>query len=256
MQRSILATSARTHRILEAIPLLPLTFVLALVLGVAVTTATPTSASAAIAQRGSAMTATTTTLTLTISKRLDVVSGDVMLAHVFQYGQSTTDPLLTGWNQVSSTAWTGGGNNRRLAVSYRKADGTEGGNLAFGLGTGTSSAIGGIVAFSGVNTSGPLDVIGAYTLSGPAGTVSAPAAVGCPKEAAALQTRSRSTTMMTIGRKITDAFIYDCPPSSCCGHPNIRSSQMPRGECQITQLEMEVEDCFLLILRPLWAVLP
>ena len=59
-----------------------------------------------------------------------------------------------------------GGTLRYGAVLYRVADGTEGTSFIFALGSGTTSAVGGIVAFSGVNTSTPFDATpGAISVS-------------------------------------------------------------------------------------------
>ena len=114
---------------------------------------------AAIAQRGTATTATGTTTSLTISKPTGVVTGDILIVNIAQEGNNTTNPTATGWTLVAG-ADLAGNTLRRGTVLYRVANGTEGASFTFTLGSGATSAVGDIVAFSGVDTSGatPFDV--------------------------------------------------------------------------------------------------
>ena len=106
---------------------------------------------AAITQRGSATTATTTGTSLTINKPTGVVQGDVMFVNIAQTGNNTTDPSLSGWTLIDSTSLAGT-TARYGAVFYKVAGASEGASYTFTLGSGVSSAVGDIVAFSGVNT--------------------------------------------------------------------------------------------------------
>ena len=108
---------------------------------------------AAIAQRGAATTGTTAGTSLTITKPAGVVAGDVMIVNIAQAGNSSTAPSLNGWTLISG-ADLGGSTARYGAVLYRVPDASEGSSYTFKLGVGVSSAVGGMVAFSGVDTSG------------------------------------------------------------------------------------------------------
>ncbi len=119
-----------------------------------------------IAQRGSATTATTTSSSLTINKPTGVVAGDVMIVNIAKVNNDITTPTLTGWTLVDGKSLTGTGSTLRYgAVLYRVADGTEGASFVFALGTSVNSAVGNIVAFSGVDTTGGVKADG--TAGGP-----------------------------------------------------------------------------------------
>ena len=110
-----------------------------------------TSSFASIALRGTATSATTINTILTINKPTGVVSGDVMIANITQTGNTTTNASRTGWTLIAGAQQSTG--PRRSTILYRVADGTDGTSFAFTLGTGTSSAVGSIIAFSGVDGS-------------------------------------------------------------------------------------------------------
>ena len=120
--------------------------------------ASTSQAFAAILQRGTATSGTTTNTSITINKPTGVVSGDVMIVNIAQTGNNTNDPTLSGWTLIDGSSLAGG-TARYGAVLYRKADGTEGTSFTFTLGTGVTSAVGSIVAFSGVDVTTPFDVI-------------------------------------------------------------------------------------------------
>ena len=107
---------------------------------------------AAITQRGTATSATTTSTTLTINKPAGVVAGDVMIVNITQTGNTGTNASLTGWTLIAGAQQSSGA-PRRSTILYRVADGTEGTSFAFTLGNGTDSALGSIIAFSGVDAS-------------------------------------------------------------------------------------------------------
>ncbi len=141
----------------------------ALFLAIVVWTLGATNGQAAIAQRGATTTATATSTTLTIPKPTGVVAGDVMLATLACYGTVATvqtTPVCAGWTLVKSGNLRTSTHYPYGAVLYRVADGTEGSNFAFALGTGTANAVGDIVAFSGVDATGGVDPAGTAA-SGP-----------------------------------------------------------------------------------------
>lgn len=106
-----------------------------------------------IAQRGTPTSATTTNTTLTINKPSGVVTGDVMIVNISQTGNTGTNASRTGWTLIAGAQQGGTSGTRRSTILYRKADGTEGTSFAFTLGSGTSAAVGSIIAFSGVDAS-------------------------------------------------------------------------------------------------------
>ncbi len=106
-----------------------------------------------IAQRGTATSGTATTSPLTINKPAGVIAGDVMLVNISQTGNNTTAATLAGWTSVDARSLAGT-TLRYATVLYRVADGTEGASFAFTLGAGVNSAVGSIVAFSGVASNG------------------------------------------------------------------------------------------------------
>ncbi len=112
-----------------------------------------------ITRRGTTTSNTTTNTTLTINKPAGVVDGDIMIVNICKNATSSNNPSSTGWTFItSSNLQGGGGTNRYGAILYRIADGTELSNFTFNLGSGTSSAVGSIIAFSGVSSSSPFDV--------------------------------------------------------------------------------------------------
>ena len=111
---------------------------------------------AQIIQRGISTTATTTSTTLTIAKPSGIVAGDIMIVNIAQSGNNTTAPSLSGWILIHGV--TLGSTARYGAVLYRFAGASDGSNYTFTLGTGVTSAVGSIVAFSGVNNTSPFDV--------------------------------------------------------------------------------------------------
>jgi hypothetical protein len=180
-------TLRRSQTVLKRIPPLLLSLVLVLVTVVAASIATPTPTSAAIAQRGTATTGTTTNTSLTIDKPTGVVSGDVMLVSIAQVGNNSVDPASNGWTVVAGASLSGKPKSRG-AVLYRVADGTEEASFAFTLGRRTTGAVGSIVAFSGVDTSGatPFDVIPEAILAGSGTNVGATAITTASANAAVI----------------------------------------------------------------------
>jgi len=125
------------------------------------------SGSGTIAQRGTATSQATIQTTsggacstppcLTINKPTGVVQGDVMIVNIAGIGNNTTDASLSGWTLIKG-ADLAGITLRRASLLYRVAGASEGSSYTFNLGSGTSNAVGSIVAFSGVDTSsGPFD---------------------------------------------------------------------------------------------------
>ncbi len=112
---------------------------------------------AQIALRGAATINTSTNTNLTIDRPAGVVAGDIMLVNIAKGGNRTTNPSLSGWTLIDGRSLAGT-TERHGAVLFKIATGTEPVNYTFALGTGTNSASGGIIAFSGVDNTTPFDV--------------------------------------------------------------------------------------------------
>ncbi len=132
---------------------------------------------AQITRRGTATTnANNGGLSLSIDKPTGIVAGDILIANILQ---NETDNDNGGLNAVTATGWilvdgriirSDGTNNGDNAwhgtILYRIADGTEGATFSFTLPNSRADmAIGSIVAFSGVTSTGGVRVDG--TAGGP-----------------------------------------------------------------------------------------
>jgi len=128
-------------------------------------------ARAAIAMRGTGATAAWSSgSTITLTKPTGVVAGDVMLVSIAQHDSSGTPTAatLSGWTPVKSG--TLGGNSPDFGtILYKVAGSSEPSNYAFSLVGTVSGGVGGIVAYSGVDNTTPLDVAVASTFTSSAG---------------------------------------------------------------------------------------
>lgn len=107
-----------------------------------------------IAQRGTATTATGTGTSIAINKPSGIIAGDVMIVNITQTGNTTTNASLPGWTIISGgRLGTSGNGPRYTTILYRVANGSEGSSFVFTLGTGSTSSVGSIIAFSGVASS-------------------------------------------------------------------------------------------------------
>jgi len=106
----------------------------------------------AIAYR-SATSARATTGNLTINKPVGVVSGDVMIASIAIRPDTATVTPPTGWTVVRTTIYSG---TNKLIVYYKVAGGSEGASYTWTMGSSPAYSVGGILAFSGVDTSSPI----------------------------------------------------------------------------------------------------
>ncbi len=133
------------------------------------------NALAAVGQRGIATSGTATGTSLIISKPAGVVAGDVLIANIAQAGSGgggLSNPSSSGWTLIAG-ADLAGGTHRWGAVFYKVAGASEPATYTFTLDSDGNSAVGGIVAFSGVNISGsiPFDVTpGTITVGGSGAT--------------------------------------------------------------------------------------
>lgn len=94
---------------------------------------------------------------LSINVPTGTVAGDVMIAAVATTASSVVITAPTGWNLVQAVAQTGGTSNR-LATYYRVATASEPASYSWTLSTTHGGASGGIVSYSGVDNSTPIDV--------------------------------------------------------------------------------------------------
>jgi hypothetical protein len=124
----------------------------------------PGSARAAIAFVGASSAATSGSggTTLAITKPTGVASGHVMIATITATGTGALTPP-SGWTVAKDTTQ---GTAIRQITYYRVAGASEGTSYSWGLGT-TRQASGGIVDYSGVNGTAPIDATG--TASGASG---------------------------------------------------------------------------------------
>jgi putative nucleotidyltransferase with HDIG domain len=150
---SILPVFGKTRRALKALPAAALALLLALALALVANTASPKPTIAAIAQRGDSW-ATTTGTNLTLGKPTGVTAGDVMFANIAKVGNNTTAPSSSGWTLIDGRS-LGGGTQRHGAVLYKVANASEPASYTFALGSGTYGAVGSIVAFYNIDTTGP-----------------------------------------------------------------------------------------------------
>ena len=120
---------------------------------------------AQIAQRGTATTATSISTTLTINKPTGLTINDLMIVNLAQGNDNTTNPTSSGWTLIDARS-LGVSPKRYCAVLYKIATPADvsAASFVFTMGSSTDSAVGAIIAFSGVDTTTPFD-IGSGTIS-------------------------------------------------------------------------------------------
>lgn len=118
-----------------------------------------------IALRGTS-TATGTTTSITVNKPAGVVLNDVMIAVIAKEGNTANATAPAGWTLVAGSDLAGG-TARNGTVFYKVAGGAEPANYSFTLGAGTNHVAATIVAYFGVDVSGPtpFDVAPAASLN-------------------------------------------------------------------------------------------
>jgi hypothetical protein len=264
MRRLVFAVSRITQRTVKAIPLPGLALLLALALVVVPNAAMPVPASAAIEQRGTATTGTSVYATLTIDKPPGVVAGDVMIVNIAKVGNYTTAPTSAGWTLIDGRSL--GGVLRYGAVLYRVADGTEGESFTFALGTGTIGAVGSILAFSGVDTSGetPFDVApGTISVQDSQAAVAAPSITTASANAvvimfgqAALSNPTWSEWTTTSPGELTELYdsqIDGLTPASVGAAWGMKATAGDTGDGAATLSSAERNGGILIALKPVVA---
>ena len=109
----------------------------------------------------SASSATNTPITgLTIAKPAGTATNDVLLASLTLRGSAITITPPAGWTQVRSDA---NGSTVNQTVYVKVAGGSEPASYAFTFSVPVAAAVGGIVGYSGVDTTTPIDVHGGQT---------------------------------------------------------------------------------------------
>jgi hypothetical protein len=118
-----------------------------------------TASHAQILQRGNSTTATTTSTSLKINKPVGVIEGDVMIVNIAQTPNQMGAVTSAGWTQIDGANL--GANAGRGVILYKVATAVEPLDYTFTLNGPLTSAVGSIVAFSGVDVSGtsPFDVV-------------------------------------------------------------------------------------------------
>jgi RHS repeat-associated protein len=104
----------------------------------------------------SAASATTTGATLTLTKPTGVVANDVLIASIGLTPSSVAISPPAGWTLVRRTDNAGPTSNS-LAVYYKVAGASEPASYAWGV-SGAAFTVGGVQAFTGVDTATPIDV--------------------------------------------------------------------------------------------------
>jgi RHS repeat-associated protein len=117
----------------------------------------------------SAASATTTGATLTINKPSGVAANDVLIASIALTPSSVAIAPPSGWTLIRRSDNAGPTSNS-LAVYYKVAGAAEPSSYPWGV-SGASFTVGGIQAFSGVDTASPIDV--EYGQSTPSATTHA-----------------------------------------------------------------------------------
>jgi hypothetical protein len=109
----------------------------------------------------SASSATNTPITgLTIAKPTGTTTNDVLLASLTLRGAAITITPPAGWTQVRTDA---NGSTVNQTIYRKVAGGSEPASYAFTFSVPVSAAVGGMVAYSGVDTTNPVDVHGGQT---------------------------------------------------------------------------------------------
>ncbi|WP_413290726.1 hypothetical protein [Bdellovibrio sp. HCB337] len=106
--------------------------------------------------------------TITITKPTGLLAQDVLYAFIWtnDYDRTASVPAPSGWTSLGSTGYQS--NQYMLWVFRRVADGSEGANFSFPFSESVNYSSGSVVAYSGLNTSGPEDVSPVFS----SGTVS------------------------------------------------------------------------------------
>ena len=124
--------------------------------------------SGTITFRAAASTETVPTTSLTVNKPSGVTADDVLVASIaVRNDESITAPA--GWTQQYSDDTS----SMRMAVFTRTAEGSDGASYTWTFGDPVSTAIGGIIAFSGLDPVSPVDV-SAGQVNGSSSSATAP----------------------------------------------------------------------------------
>jgi hypothetical protein len=111
------------------------------------------SATAAVGFRSETCGQSSNATTLTIAKPAGTAAGDVLIAHIgVANSPSISDPA--GWTPIPALRGTVNG-DQQLVSWYRIAGASEPSTYTFTTGAGTDGIAGGVVAYTGVDTSAP-----------------------------------------------------------------------------------------------------
>src|SRR5438876_4251495 len=138
----------------------------------ATTTVTTSSGSSAPTFVGAASIYSGTVPSLTISKPAGVVDGNVMIANIYVAPSGAT-PTITapaGWTLIRKSVPDPAFYSAYVQAVYYKVAAGEGASYTWSV-TNNGATAGGIVAYSGVDTTNPIDVENAVFVPGPNNTV-------------------------------------------------------------------------------------
>ena len=146
-------------------------------------------------------------LTLTINTPTGVVAGDVIIANIQLRGGSSPFPYpnptpAAGWIEIARKDFENTGTHHRCILWYKIAGSSEPSSYTFDLGTGIPGATGAIVAFSGVDTSGPtpFDI--------PPGSYTAPLTNSQISNVTAITTNTANAAVLMFSDTVESKTIY------------------------------------------------
>ncbi len=120
-----------------------------------------------IASRGA--TSATGVSSLTLTPPAGTAAGDLLVAHVTNRDATHTLNVPAGWTIIGART-TAPGSSTITSATFRKWATASEGPSTFTLGTTGVQMVGGVVAYSGVHASNPVDVAGAATGTGTVAT--------------------------------------------------------------------------------------
>lgn len=122
------------------------------------------SVEAAIAYRSAASASATTGTSLTVSKPSGTVSGDVLITAIAVRPSTATITAPAGWTLIRTVTQTSeSGSTNRLSTYYKAAGGSEPASYAWGFSSSVGGVVAGVLSFSGVSNTSPIDVSSSST---------------------------------------------------------------------------------------------
>ncbi len=190
----------------------------------------PGSADAAISFVAASSNATTGggATSLAITKPTGVVSGHVMVATLTATAAGALTPP-SGWTVIQDTTQ---GTAIRQITYYRVAGSSEGASYSWGLGS-TRQASGGIVNYSGVNTTAPIDA-SASAKGGSGNALAASVTTSVANDQVILASGFNITTTVTPPTGTTDRYHVTSPSTTSEAADFTQASAAATGSKTVT----------------------